>query len=604
MVPVEMFGRTRFPPIGDLPYFLTLAPHTFFWFLLEPQLIEDVAAPHWERLPVLETSGAWDKVIRGDARAQLENVLPNYIRGRRWFGGKSRVIQNVQIIESIPMPYTEQDIAYLTLINVRFTEGDPQTYALPIMFADGNRATSVRENIPQTIIAQLRLADQDITGVLYDAMWDRDFSHLPLHAMAASRTFKGQTGSLVASTTNAYTDLLGDATVGELEPSLIRGEQSNTSIIYGDRFIMKLFRRVEPGLNPDLEIGRYLTDEQHFPNIPAVGGALEYHKGKDEPATMAILQAFVSNEGDAWAYTLDTLGHYLELVMSEHAEREEPDLPDKSPLELIDEDVPLAARNVIGHYLESARILGQRTAEMHLALSASVTNPAFVPESFTAMYQRSLYQTMRSQTGRIFQTLRKIVHTLPEAAHEDARRISTMEEQVFSCFHEILQMKITAVRTRCHGDYHLGQVLFTGNDFMIIDFEGEPAKSLTERRRKRSPLIDVAGMLRSFHYAAHTALYQEVQSGIIHPDNIPMMQQWSQSWYVWVSAVFLRSYLETAGEAPFIPKTRAETQAMLNAYLMDKAVYELGYELNNRPTWVRIPIWGMLQLLEQRQQSS
>jgi maltose alpha-D-glucosyltransferase/alpha-amylase len=179
-----------------------------------------------------------------------------------------------------------------------------------------------------------------------------------------------------------------------------------------------------------------------------------------------------------------------------------------------------------------------------------------------------------------------------------------MEEQVFSCFHEILQMKITAVRTRCHGDYHLGQVLFTGNDFMIIDFEGEPAKSLTERRRKRSPLIDVAGMLRSFHYAAHTALYQEVQSGIIHPDNIPMMQQWSQSWYVWVSAVFLRSYLETAGDAPFIPKTRAETQAMLNAYLMDKAVYELGYELNNRPTWVRIPIWGMLQLLEQRQRHS
>jgi maltose alpha-D-glucosyltransferase/alpha-amylase len=365
---------------------------------------------------------------------------------------------------------------------------------------------------------------------------------------------------------------------------------------------MKLFRRVEAGLNPDLEIGRYLTDQQHFASIPAVAGALEYHRGKDEPATLAILQAFVPNQGDTWVYTLDTLSHYFERIVSEYAEREDAVLPDKLLLDMIDDDMPPLAYDLLEHYAESARRLGQRTAEMHLALSASVADPAFTPEPFTAMYQRSIYQTMRSQAGRVFQSLRKVLHTLPETARQNAQEVSTLDEQVNACFRTVLNLKVTALRTRCHGDYHLGQVLFTGNDFMIIDFEGEPARSLIDRRRKRSPLTDVAGMLRSFHYAAHTALFNEIESGIVHPEYIVTMQHWAQFWYLWVSATFLRSYFETSGEAPFIPKTREETRALLNAYLMDKAVYELGYELNNRPTWVRIPVWGILHLLNEQQQ--
>ncbi|NJP05432.1 MAG: maltose alpha-D-glucosyltransferase [Chloroflexaceae bacterium] len=600
MVPVEMFGRTRFPPIGELPYFLTLAPHTFFWFLLEPQLIEDVAGkPHWEHLPVIAGGETWDTIIRGDKMALLEAVLPGYIRGRRWFGGKSRVIQSVQITESIAMPQNNQEGAYLTLINVRFTEGDPQIYALPITFATGERAASVQHNIPQTVIALLKLKGQDEPGVLYDALWDRDFSWLPLYAMAEQRRFKGLHGEVIASTTNTYTSMIGDARVDELEPSLVRGEQSNTSVIYGDRFIMKLFRRVEPGINPDLEVGRFLTDEQHFANTPPVGGALEYRKGKDDPATLAILQGFVPNEGDAWVYTLDTLGGYFERILSEYYAPYGIELPTQSLLQLATEEAPPLAYDMIGPYLESARLLGQRTAEMHLALSASITDPAFAPEEFTSLYQRSIYQTMRSQVGRIFQTLGKVIHQLPAEAQEDARRVHQCENTLLSCFQQILQFKIQAVRIRCHGDYHLGQILYTGNDFMIIDFEGEPAKSLSERRRKRSPLTDVAGMLRSFHYAAHTALFHEIEAGLVHPENVPPLQRWAQFWYIWVSTTFLKSYLDTTHQAVFLPRSQEEMQALLQAYLLDKAVYELGYELNNRPHWVRIPLWGIAQLLEE-----
>ncbi len=599
MVPREIFGRTEFPAIGDLPYFLTLAPHTFFWFLLEPQLIEDVAArPHWEHLPMITGVDNWSAVVKGHKTAALEAVLPTYIKERRWFGGKSRTIQSVQIGEVITMPPNEHHEAYLILINVRFTEGDPQTYALPITFASGERAASVRENIPQTIIAQVKPNGDSEPGVIYDAMWDYDYSALPLRAIAEGRTFQGLSGQVVASTTSAFQPLLGEAELDSLEPSLIRGEQSNTSIIYGDRFIMKLFRRLEAGLNPDLEIGRYLTDEQQFANIPAVAGALEYRKGKEEPISLAILQAFVPNEGDAWVYTLDTLGGYFEQILSEYRDQEDIPLPDQPLLDLVDEELPEQAHTLISHYVESAYLLGQRTAEMHLALSAEVKDTAFAPEPFSAMYQRSLYQTMRSQVGRILPTLRKVLHTLPEAAIDDAQRVSSLENSVLSCYQEILNSKITALRARCHGDYHLGQVLFTGADFMIIDFEGEPAKTLNERRRKRSPLIDVAGMLRSFHYAAHTALFREVESGIVHPEEVPAMQRWARLWYSWVSATFLKAYLETSGQAPYIPQTREEMHTLLNAYLMDKAVYELGYELNNRPTWVRIPLWGILQLLE------
>jgi maltose alpha-D-glucosyltransferase/alpha-amylase len=188
---------------------------------------------------------------------------------------------------------------------------------------------------------------------------------------------------------------------------------------------------------------------------------------------------------------------------------------------------------------------------------------------------------------------------LPEEVQDDARKVLHLESHLFERYQKVMHYKISAMRTRCHGDYHLGQVLYTGNDFMIIDFEGEPARSMMDRRRKRSPLTDVAGMLRSFHYAAYTALFNEVDSGMIRPDALPKMQHWADFWYTWVSATFLKAYLDTSDDAVFMPNSHNETRVLLNAYQLDKAVYELGYEMNNRPTWVRIPLWGILQLVEE-----
>jgi maltose alpha-D-glucosyltransferase/alpha-amylase len=376
-----------------------------------------------------------------------------------------------------------------------------------------------------------------------------------------------------------------------MEPSVLSAEQSNTSVAFGDRLLLKLFRRVDEGQNPDLEMGLFLT-EKGFPNIPRVAGALEYVRGHRGPMTVGIVQEYVPNEGDAWQYTLDSLNGYLEDAMAKQPEVNEPQLLLGTSLaDLAAMPPPQLALEMFGTYLESARLLGRRTADLHLALASETEDSTFAPEPFTAQYQRSMYQSTRSLALELFRLLRDKQRQVPQAI-----QLLDLEESVVERFRRLLGTKIEAQRIRVHGDYHLGQVLYTGKDFVIIDFEGEPARPLSDRRIKRSPLRDVAGMVRSFHYAAYTALFG--RSGASPQENPSFLEAWILFWYQWVASGFLRAYLDAAGEGSFLPKTRRENEVLLDALLLEKAIYELRYELNNRPDWVKIPIAGILQLLE------
>jgi maltose alpha-D-glucosyltransferase/alpha-amylase len=401
-------------------------------------------------------------------------------------------------------------------------------------------------------------------------------------------------GELVATTTDVFQQLKAEAT--NLEPSLIKGEQSNTSIIYGDRFILKLFRKLEEGINPDLEIGRFLTEKKALEHFASVAGALEYRRPKAQPITIGILQEFVVNSRNAWEYTLDSLRDYFEHVEVQQSDTTEVPVPSGSLLDLQAQEIPEMASELIGAYLDSAQVLGQRTAELHIALASDPDNPDFAPEPFTGFYQRSIYQYARNLTGQILLLLKKRLKQLPPDSQPLAQQVLDCQEQIMGRFQLILNQKITAMRTRTHGDYHLGQVLYTGKDFIIIDFEGEPARSLSERRMKRSALRDVAGMLQSFNYAAKMALRNEEDTGMLRPETFPVMEQWADYWYSWVSAAFLNSYLAVASKDAFLPQTRAELEVLLEAYVLEKVIYELGYELNNRPDWVEIPLRRILQL--------
>ena len=603
MVPIEIFGRTEFPAVGESPYFLSLSPHAFYWFTLELQEEASPLRRPQAQLPNLVISGQWQNVFASESRTTLAGVLPGYVSTRRWFGGKARTIQTTQITEVVPVPYRDSE-AYIIWLQVDYTEGLPETYILPIAYVSVSDSAKEQESGGSErdgshydqAIAQLKVQGTNEVGLLVDALADKDFLAFPLEAIASARRYKGSAGELLATTTDVIAQFPIESL--ELEPRLLKGEQSNTSVVYGEKLILKLFRKVEEGLNPDLEIGRFLTGKKLTQHFASVAGALEYRSPGSQPVTLGILQEFVPDTRDAWSYTLDGLRDYFEQVLVRQIDINQVELPSNALVSDLSVGIPDLAKEIIGSYLASSELLGQRTAELHLALASDSENPDFAPEGFTSFYQRSIYQYMRNLAGRSLLLLKKRLSQLPPETQHLGQTVLNRQEQLMDRFGSILNLKITGQRTRNHGDYHLGQVLYTGKDFIIIDFEGEPARPMSERRMKRSPLRDVAGMLQSFNYAVNQALRNEVDSGMIRPESLPTMEQWAQFWYGWVASAFLNSYLLTAAEATFLPKSSQELQVLLDAYLLEKAVYELGYELNNRPDWAEIPLQRILQLLE------
>ena len=600
-VPVEVFGRAEFPRIGEAPYFITLSPYAFYWFSIESrqlELIDLQTKPTEVSVPTLALAGEWTDLYKRGRKPILEAALLSYIRQHRWFGGKARYTRSVEIQDVIPIPY-DSSVAHLILVRIEYSEGEPETYLLPITFALEERAGRVVNELPQAVIAHLKLGrrDSEKEGVIYDALVEQGFRDALLKAMARRRRFRGEKGELVTSHTHTVFRKIREPVKEALESAVLPGEQTNTSMVYGGRFKLKLFRRLEEGVSPELEIGRFLTEKEPFPNAPPVAGFLEYRGRRSrEPVTVGILHGYVDNEGNGWEYTLHSLGHYFERVLV-HPGVEAPLPKGDSFMDMSEESLPPIAEETIGPYLASAQLLGQRTAELHVTLASAIDDADFVPEPFSVTYQRSLCHGMRGFAFQVLQLLRERLKRLPDEAKADARQVLGLEDVIMRRFQDLTSRKIVGMRVRCHGDYHLGQVLYTGNDFVIIDFEGEPARHLGERRIKRSPLRDVAGMIRSFNYAAHAALHGEA-STVLRPEDLPVLKEWARSWYLWVSATFLKSYWEIMADTPILPQSREGIKVILGAYLLDKALYEVNYELNNRPDWVGLPLQGILQMLE------
>jgi maltose alpha-D-glucosyltransferase / alpha-amylase len=594
-VPVDVFGGTRFPEIGDNGYRLTINPHAFFWFALRPgkqAASGAIALPsRLAELPGLTTSDGWDSVLEEPTRRALSQILIGYIQQRRWYGGKARELRGLEILDAIKVPTTDGS-AFVLLLNADYATGDPEVYVLPVAHAGAATIEGILKDNPAAAIA--RVSDASGTeGMLYDAMSGKAFAQALLDALAESATFRGAEGHLVARATSAFAALRGGDSSAIL-PSVSKAEHSNTAVVFGDRLLFKLFRRPEAGINPDVEIGGYLTDRK-FPNVPKLGGTLEY-RGPNDTRSLGILTQFIPGATDGWDYTLDALGRYFDRVLLYVAENHTATLPEGPILALSEAEPTDDVIKAVGTYLESARLLGVRTAELHLALGAS-EEPDFAPEAFSPHYQRSLYQSMRNLVVENFELLKRQRNQLPAQLQQDAQAILSAQNSVLARYQRLYATRLDAMRIRVHGDYHLGQVLSTGTDFVILDFEGEPARALSARRLKRSPISDVAGMLRSFHYAVHTALRTQAQRGLLTSENHKGVAEWAVYWRRWVSATFVRAYLRTTGDSRLLPRTRGELEILLDAYLIDKAVYEMGYELNNRPDWLAIPFNGILQHL-------
>jgi maltose alpha-D-glucosyltransferase/alpha-amylase len=361
-------------------------------------------------------------------------------------------------------------------------------------------------------------------------------------------------------------------------------------VIYDDKIFLKLFRKLEEGINPDLELTKQLSEKCGFQNVPAYLGDIQYLAPGQEPASLVLMQAFTPNEENGWSHTLAAVDRYFDRVLSEPQ-------PAQPPSAGLWDVVPEPFRSVIeGVHLETIRMLGERTAEMHLALGKDTESPDFAPEPFTLQHQRSVFQSIRSETKQTMAMLARSILTLDSYAKDLAQRVLDHAEVLASCHNFLLRDPIDVKKIRIHGDYHLGQLLFTGKDFIILDFEGEPARPIGERRLKRSALIDVAGMLRSFHYAANYGL---LESRTVRPSDQGLLEDYADLWSARAGQAFLAAYLEKAAGAVFIPKNESDLRLLLRSFLILKALYELRYELNNRPKWIAIPLRGISKLLDE-----
>jgi trehalose synthase-fused probable maltokinase len=522
-------------------------------------------------------------------KTELPGQFPAYLKCQRWFGAKARELRATEVVDFVTL---ERDglHAVIVMVKVEYEGGGADLYSVPLV-VNKDRGSNLKGEPgapgkePAGLTVSRRNGGEATT--LSDALKNETFLSLLLDAIERGLVFTGEAGELVTSRTHALA-MQETGAAGSLRPRAITAEQSNSSVAYGDRLILKFFRRLEEGVNPDLEMCGFLTEKAHYQHTPQLLGALEYRGAHGLRMTQGILQGFVPNQGDAWQYTMKSISNFYNEVGKCSAEGAVTESPNDG------------VRASIAPFLESVGLLARRTAELHLALASSAadTEPDFAPEPFDEQFQQSFEDALLELTNRIFGQLRRAQDRLPENAKPKVEKVLASEPEIVERFHAALSEPIRAVRTRIHGDYHLGQVLYTGTDFVIIDFEGEPARPLSQRRLKCSPLQDVAGMLRSFHYAAHAPLLASTGSVNVDDSNREKLNGWAEVWAKWVSDRYLEEYLKTARGADFMPPSREEIMALLQLHVLEKAVYELGYELNNRPEWVAIPLEGISKTLE------
>ncbi len=536
----------------------------------------------------LNVSAGWDHVFEGESRRHLETVdFPGYLMKQRWFGGKSRHIQSTRIVDWAAFNASH---SALVLVKVQFDGGLSDVYFVPLGMNFGAAADELRQTAPNAIAAPIVAGKAP--GLLHDGILDDETCLELLSLIADERELHTHHGRIRGVRGMALHDFGGRAGKG-LRVRRGSAEQSNTSILYGDQFILKTFRRLEPGMNPDAEIGRYLTERTGFDRIPPFAGLVEYESDSDrESSTLAMLQGLVANGGDGWEWTLEELNRYFEACAplpfptNSGGEAGNPKVPPGRP-------VPESVWNHLRLYLDSAATLGRRTGELHRALASSKDDPGFTPEPLTEEDVEALLAGLHQHASRIFDALAERMPYLPNEVVGIASAVVSRRRHILGHFETLKLDSLRPWRIRVHGDYHLGQILKVNGDFVILDFEGEPARSLADRRAKQCPLKDVAGMLRSFSYAAQASL---INYATRHPAHLARLEPWADFWERSVGAEFLRAYWETTRNAEFLPTDSGGFRRLLDAFLIDKAIYEVLYELNARPAWVRIPLMGILSL--------
>jgi maltose alpha-D-glucosyltransferase/alpha-amylase len=588
-VPVELFGQDPFPPVGKLPYFITLPGYGSLVF----RLATDVKPPAWHeerlstrRLPVLVLDATWEKAfdvpgvldvpraVMHTTRERLrDEVLLPYLKGRRWFGAKNEKLADVKLDVAGPWK-TDSGTWRITFAEARLASGGVQRYFLPLAIDWERRDHDPMEAFAAFGIAKVRHRER--VGLVYAAFADPSFARDMVRAMGENRDVALGHGRLRCTSTQRFVESAAALDEEVRVPAL---EQSNTAVFFGNKLFLKGYRRMRVGTNPELELGRFLTDVSPFPNIAPILGAIEYcEAGQEEPITLVILQKFIENQGDLWTLILQHLGRMMALPVAGA------DAAVASPAESAAADFHLARM----------ALLGRRVGEMHKALCVATGDARFDPEPMTAADVAAWRQAVEREARATFELVREAMPGMPERARAQVEPLLGHAERIVQRIRAIEYEAVALVKTRYHGDLHLGQVLAAQDDFIIVDFEGEPGRSLEERRAKSCVLRDVAGMLRSFSYAAYAAAVKPEAGSSITTAGEQSLAQWEEG----ARHHFLEGYFNATAEVASVPSERASFDRLLDLFLLEKALYELRYEIANRPDWVGIPLRGLIELAE------
>jgi len=569
-VPVDLLGGSAFPPIGQLTYLLTLPPYGFYWFILATE----AALPHWhirppEALPELMTlvirNGVKDVLLPASRKLIEKDALPPYLMRRRWFASKDQEMKSARLVRADKLPTPVMDII-LAEVEVQLASRT-EHYQLPLGIAwdDGNVSALTMQ------LALARVREGRRTGYLTDAF---ALDGLPLgviRAMRARAVLRMSEGEVRCSATS-YLDAIELPKNAEIRR--LSAEQSNSSLIVGDLVVIKIVRRVMHGINPEVEMVRYLT-ERRFANTPPLLGEITRAGADGRSHTMIVAQRFVHNQGDAWQWTLNYLNRYSESIgVSSKTSDDETD--------------------ALANYAAFARAMGTRLREMHEVLAQPSEEEAFNPVPAQAGDTEAWADAAAAQLNAAFKALAHIKNWPDAMTQDTATTLLNKQKEILALLPDLARNGIGSLQTRIHGDFHLGQVLFATGDAYIIDFEGEPGKPLAVRRAKSSPLRDVAGLIRSFQYAAAVARMSYAATPVkADTQDEAIFQRFVDD----MSAHFLASYkAASVGSDPHSAPAETARSSLLDLFLLEKSAYEICYEAANRPAWVGIPLRGLVQI--------
>ncbi|MGB5942768.1 MAG: maltose alpha-D-glucosyltransferase [Leeuwenhoekiella sp.] len=583
--PVEVFSHNNFPRIAENDYLFTMSPHGYLWLSLVP----DHHSAATGKLPTVAINN-WSTFVESKGRKILDlALLKNYLKPQTWFEGHEKTIQDMGISQAKELEVSGFKTA-ITIVEVNYNEGLPELYQLPIAFVSKNQEELINDLPEKAIIANATLGKK--TGILVDAVYLEAFRKSLFNFIKKEKSINHDNHEL-----KFYKGKVGIEAESKAESSkLMESADSNSSIIYENRYFLKLYRRLDSTINPDLEISQYLSEQVDFPNVSQFVGGISFHISNRHVVALGMMEYLVPNHGKGWEYANDVLHRFFENVLSRDKE-----LDTKYHLNHITNPLPYSEfpeslQGLMGSiFPERLALLGQRSAEMHYALSTNLGGKDFGKEDFSLHYQRSVFSSLQSLTRSTFSKLAKKITSLPEHVQPEAKQLLKRKDEVLQFFKRIFDHKINTTKIRTHGDFHLNQVLWTGKDFIMSNFEGEPERPFSERRLKRSPLRDIAAMIRSLHYAAYSSvLEQEFDS--YRKD--AAIEEWAETWYVHATKIFLHHYFENSKNADFIPDTEADTSLLLQVFILEKAVYELNFELSHRLEWAEIPMRGIISILE------